>query len=192
MKPTLPLVVVSLVWAPWALAQTAAPSAGWQQSQHRDAADTYTFTRFELVGKFVGGTPAQAADRPALRVDCIPAAPSHRSRLLAADLLVGKTLKIVYVEPEEIHGIDYFPKVDVHYSTDGSSHKQQQWSAGTDRIPTAKPSDKTSATIPRDAFKRIMRAHTASITVSDENDAPLEMQFEIPDSKAVESVCRIG
>jgi hypothetical protein len=189
MKPTLSFVVVSLLGASWALAQTAS-SAGWHQSQHRDAADSYTFTRFELVGRFVGSSAAQA-DRPALRVDCIPGAHSHRAKFLVADLLVGTTLKILYVEPEEIRGIDYFPKVDVRYSTDGSSETAQQWPAGTDRIPTAKPSDKTSATVPKDALKKILRAHTAAITLTDEHDAPVELQFKIPDPAAVEAACRV-
>jgi hypothetical protein len=64
--------------------------------------------------------------------------------------------------------------------------------AGRDRPDsTAKPSDKTSATIPKDALKRILRAHTAVITLDDEHDAPIEMQFEIADSAAVKAACQI-
>jgi hypothetical protein len=190
MKSTPPFALVSLLAAVCALAQTS-PSAEWRQSQHRDAADSYTFTRFELRGKFLSSSPAQAADRPTLTVDCIPSAPSHRSKLLGADLLVGTTLQILYVEPEDIHGIDYFPEIEVRYRTDGAGEQRQKWPAGTDRIPTAKPSDKTSATIPKDALKRILRAHTAVITLDDEHDAPIEMQFEIADSAAVKAACQI-
>jgi hypothetical protein len=191
MRPTALLSALPLAWATCALAQSAAPAAGWQQSQQRDAADTYTFTRFVLVGRFAGPSSGAANDRPALRVDCIPAAHSHRSKFLAADLLVGATLKIEYVEPEEIRGTNYYPKVGVRYRTDDSGEQEQQWSAGTDRIPTAKPSDKSSATIPRAALKKMLSAHTVTIAVDGEQGSPLEMQFAMPDPAAVEAACKL-
>jgi hypothetical protein len=193
MKPTPLLQLVSLAWASLALAQSAGqpPAAGWRESQHRDPADTYNFVRFDLVGKFLTPLPETLADRPDLRVDCIPAAPSHRSKFLGADLLVGARLKILYIEPEEIRGTNYFPKVSVRYRTDGAREEEQKWPAGTDRIPTAKPSDKTSASIPRDALKRMLGAHTVAITVDDEHGTPVQLEFDMPDPAAVEAACKL-
>jgi hypothetical protein len=194
MKPTSLLLLLLPAAASGVLAQTGpqpSPDSGWRQTELRDAADTYTFKRFTLVGKFRSPPAGAAADRPAMRLDCIPPAESHRGKFLAADLLVGTPLKIVYVEPEEIRGTNYFPKVTVHYSTDGSGNKERNWEAGTDRIPTAKPSDKSSATIPADALKRMLRAHSVVITVDEEHGSPVEMQFDIPDPTSVEAACNM-
>jgi hypothetical protein len=193
MKPTSVFLLVTLASACCALAQTpqAASGHGWRESQHRDAADSYTFTRFTLVGKFLTPLPGQVSDRPALTLDCIPPSQSNRAKLLAADLLVGTTLKIQYVEPEEIRGTNYFPKVTVGYSTDDSKPEERRWEAGTDRIPTAKPSDKSSATIPTDALKKMLRAHTVAITVQTDQGAPVKMQFDMPDSKPLEATCNV-
>ena len=191
MKRT-PVLLLLLAWAccglTAALSQPAASQPGWQQAQQRDAADTYTFTRFTLVGKFFGSDAV--ADRPALVVDCIPPGSSQRSKFLAADLLVGKTLKILYVEPEEIRGTNYFPEVAVRYRTDSAGQVKRRWPAGTDRIPTAKPSDKTSATVPRDALKKMLMAHTVAITLDDEHGSPIQMQFDMPSNAPVEAACR--
>jgi hypothetical protein len=189
------LLLVPLMWASCGLAQSAAEptsaAPGWQQSQHRDAADTYTFTRFILVGKFLTAPADKLADRPALRVDCIPPGGSHRSRFLAADLLVGTPLKIVYVEPEEIRGTNYFPKIAVRYRTDDAREDEQRWPAGTDVVPTAKPSDKSSATVPADALKRMLRAHIVAITVNSDRGSPLAMQFDMPNPAPIEAACRV-
>jgi len=188
------LLLASLAWASAGLAQSTPPpgsAASWQQAQHRDAADTYTFTRFTLVGKFVTPVTDTPADRPALTIDCIPPGGSHRSKLLAADLLVGTPLKILYVEPEEIRGTNYFPKVAVRYRTDNSSEDEQRWPAGTDVIPSAKPSDKISATVPKDALKRMLRARTVAITISSDHGPPVQMQFDMPNPGPVEAACRV-
>jgi hypothetical protein len=184
----LPLLAFAFGLTP-ALSQPAASQPAWQQTQQRDAADTYTFTRFTLVGRFLNGN--KVADRPALVVDCIPPGSSHRSKFLAADLYVGKTMKILYVEPEEIRGTNYFPKVAVSYRTDSSDQSDQQWPAGTDRVPSAKPSDKSSATVPRDALKKMLTAHTVVITVTDEHGSPIQLQFDMPSDAPVEAACKI-
>jgi hypothetical protein len=190
MKPTpLLLSLVPLVCISFAAAQPAPSDQGWGQAQKRDAADTYTFTHFTLIGRFANS--AALADRPALTVDCIPRSSSGRAKFLAADLLVGKTLKIDWVEPQEIHGTNYFPKVAVEYRLDGAGGEQQQWSAGTDRVPTAKPSDKDSASVPKDALKKFLRAHTVVITAADEQGAPLEMRFDIADPAAIKASCNV-
>jgi hypothetical protein len=95
MKLTLVLLLVPLAWISGALAQSPTPpDHEWRQSQHRDAANTYTFTRFVLAGRFLTPLPGHPADRPALRLDCITPSEAQRSKLLAADLLVGTPLKI--------------------------------------------------------------------------------------------------
>lgn len=194
MKPTSLIVWVALAGTALAAAQEAAApdSAGhaWQQAQRPDPAGTYTFTRFTLAGSFVDSP--SLAQRPALTVDCIPSGTSgSRAKFLTANLLVGRTLKIDWVEPQEIRGTSYFPKVSVAYQLDAAASSEQQWSAGTDRVPTGRPSDKDSATIPRDALRKFLRAHTVTITAADEHGAPLEMRFDIPDSKALEAACRL-
>jgi hypothetical protein len=197
MKTTpLLLLLVTVVLTSLGVAQpSATPAASdqaWRESHKTDPAQTYSFTRYTLVGKFVSSAPV--AERPALMIDCIAASDSHRSkgRFLNASLLVGKTLKIDYVEPEEIHGVSYYPKVGVRYSTDNGGHEQQEnWAPGTDRTPAVMPTDKTSASIPKDALKRMLRAHTVAISADDEQGAEVQMQFDIPDPKAVEAGCNV-
>jgi hypothetical protein len=190
MKLTLALLLVPLAWASIGFAQSPTPSDHeWRQSQHRDAADSYTFTRFVLAGGFLTALPGHPADRPALRLDCISPSEAPRSKLLAAVLLVGIPLKILYAEPEEIRGTNYFPKVAVRYNTDGSGQEERRWGAGTDRVPTSKPSDKTSATISTDALKKMLHAHTVVISVDSEQGVPVKLQFEIPDSASIRASC---
>lgn len=195
MKPISAFLIVSVASTCCALAQGPAPQGasghGWHESQHRDAADTYTFTRFTLTGKFLTQLPVHGSDRPALTLDCIPPSQSNRAKFLAADLLVGTTLKILYVEPEEIRGTNYFPKVAVRYRTDGSKEEERNWGAGTDRVPTGKPSDNTSATVPTEALKKMVHAHTVAITVQTDQGAPVQMQFDMPDSAPIEASCNV-
>ena len=192
MRLTLALPLVPLALISGAFAQSPSPSPSdheWRQSQLRDAADTYTFTRFVLAGRYLTALPRQAADRPALRLDCIAPSEAHRSKLLAADLLVGTPLKILYVEPEEIRGTNYFPKVAVSYAMDGSGVEEHRWAAGTDRVPTGKPSDKTSVTIPADVLKKMLDAHAVVISVDTTQGVPVKLQFDIPDSASIRASC---
>jgi hypothetical protein len=188
MKPTPLLLLAPLAWATFGLAEPAPqqPSSApvWQSSQKADAAGTYTYTRFVLVGKFLASPHGQAAGRPALALDCIPGTGSHpdKGKFLAANLLVESTLKIVYVEPEEIRGTSYFPKVVVRYRTDGAKQEEEKWSAAT---------DKTSASIPRDSLKKILRAHSVAITADDDGGHSVAMQFMMPDAALVEQGCNV-
>lgn len=194
MKPTLRLLFSApLAWASLGLAQQAPPqtpaATQWHETQLRDAADTYTFTRFTLLGKFVAARSGQLTERPMLTVDCIAPDATHRSKLLAADLRVGAPLAIVYTEPEEIRGTNYFPEVAVRYRVDNWGEDQQYWPAGTDYVPSGRPSDKRSATVPADALKRMLRARTVAITVNSDRGGPVQMQFEIPSPAPVAAVC---
>jgi hypothetical protein len=186
---TIPLLLlVSLASASVGFTQSApqpAPSAHeWQQSQKTDTGRTFTYTQFTLVGTFVTPPHDPVANRPTLALDCIPANGSHRAkgRLLAGNLLVGTTLKIVYVEPEEIRGTSYFPKVAVRYHTDGGKDMEDNWTPGT---------DKTSVAIPTDVLKQQLRAHSVAITADDDRGSPVAMRFDIPDPTLVEQGCHL-
>jgi hypothetical protein len=142
-----------------------------------------TYTQFTLVGKFVTSPRDVASNRPALTLDCIPAKEAHsKGRYLAANLLVGTTLKVIYVEPEEIHGTSYYPKVAVRYRTDDGKEEDEKWSPGT---------DKTSVSVPKDSLKKILRAHGVAITADDERGSHVAMQFDLSDPKLVEEGCDV-
>jgi hypothetical protein len=59
---------------------------------------------------------------------------------------------------------------------------EEKWSPGT---------DKTSAAIPKDWLKKILRAHTVEITAEDDRGSQLEMQFDMPNSPPVEDACSV-
>jgi hypothetical protein len=144
-----------------------------------------TFTRFTLAGKFLTSPHDQVANRPALTMDCIPGTGSHPSKgkFLTGNLLVGTTMKIIYVEPEEIHGTSYEQNVAVRYRTDDvQDEARENWSPGT---------EKTSAAIPKDSLKKILRARTVAITVDDEHGSSVAMQFDMPDPAQVEEACNV-
>jgi hypothetical protein len=190
MKPTPLLLLMPFLWPSSVLAQPAPqqPTSPhtWRPSQKTDAAATYTYTRFTLVGRFVSPPHDQASNMPALAVDCIPGGKgSHarRGKLLGASLIVGTALKIIYVEPEEIRGMSYDPKIAIRYRTgDAQADKEAQWSAGT---------DKTSASIPKDSLKDLLRAHSVAITADDDHGSGVAMQFDMPDPSIVEQACNV-
>ena len=188
MKANLLLLLVPLTCPTFGIAASAPqqPSSGlvWQQSDRTNTADAFTFSRFTLVGQFLTPLRDSVRNRPALVVDCIPAKESPRGRgtFLAGNLLVGTTLKIVYVEPEEIRSINYFPKVPVRYHTDNAKDENHKWSPGPDG---------TSASIDKGLLKKILRARTFGITADDNRGSPVAMQFDIPDPTLVEAACHI-
>ena len=189
MKPSPLLLLASLAWASCGFAQQSPPqpqsAQAWQQSQNSDAARTYTYQRFTLVGKFLTPPHDPAANRPALAVDCIPGSSSHhpKGEFLAANLLVGSGLKIVYVEPEEVRGTSYYPKVAVRYNADGTKDKEDKWSVGADKI---------SAAIPKDALKEFLRAHRVAINLDDDQGSQVAMQFDLPDATLVAHSCNVN
>jgi hypothetical protein len=193
MKPTSRILPALIVLAAGVMAPLAAQTASqpeWRTAQKRDPGDSYDFTRFSLSGRFAAA--ASGAARPALTIDCIPPQGSRHGKFLVAALLVGKPVQIKYVEPEEIRGTSYYPKLAVSYRTDSGEARTENWPLGTERTPAANPADKTAASIPSDAFKRILHAHTVSITASDANGAPLEMHFDMPSALPVEAGCDMG
>lgn len=181
MKPAPLLLLLPLALASFGLSAMAGqqPSStqGWQQSQQPDAAREITYTHFTLAGKSSQG-------RPTLVLDCLPAKESYRGKgkILNANLLVGTPLKIEYVEPEEIHGTSYFRKVTVRYRIDDGKEEVDKWSMGP---------DKSSIALPKEALKKILRAHSVEITVQDEHGSPVTMRFEVPDPTTVEGTCNV-
>ena len=187
MKSTPLLLLVPLAWTSCGFAQQApsqsAAAHGWQQSQNTDAARAMTYTRFMLGGKFLNSTQAAVPNRPALVLDCIPAAGSGaRGKFLTASLLIGTPLKVLYVEPEEIHGTSYYQKIAISYRVgDGKDHSEK-WSLGTEKL---------SAAVPKNVVKKILRAHSLTVSTEDDAGLPLAMQFDIPDAAAVEAGCNV-
>jgi hypothetical protein len=201
MKPTptpllllAPLACASLAFAQPAVQQPP-PANAWLQTQKSDNAHTYTYARFTLVGKFLTPPHDQAPNRPAMAVDCIPGRGSGhpKSKFLAANLLVGTNLKIVYVEPEEIRGMSYYPEVAIRYRADDASDKDGKWFLSGDRTGADKTvgADKTSVAIPKEPLKQFLRAHTVSINVQDDRGSQVAIQFDIPDATLVEQSCNV-
>jgi hypothetical protein len=188
MKPTLLLLLVPLALASVgfsSIAQQQSSSAHvWRQSQKTDTFRGFTYTQFTLTGKFARSPQDDASNRPALVVDCIPGKGAHHSKgkFLAGNLLVGTTLKIEYIEPEEIHGTSYLQKVSVRYRTDDAKEEEEKWSPGA---------DKTSVSVPKSALKKILRAHAFEMTAADDRGVQLVMQFDMPDATPVEEGCNV-
>jgi hypothetical protein len=189
MRQVPPLLLLLLTWASFGFAQSApqppASAHVWRQSKETNTADAYTYTRFTLVGKFSMSPHDAVASRPALVVDCIPGKGANhpKGKFLTANLLVGTALKVIYVEPEEIIGTSYYPKIAVQFHTDDASGEtRENWSTGT---------EKTSAVIPKDALKKILRAHTLTISANDDHGSPVAMQFDLADPASVEQTCNV-
>jgi hypothetical protein len=141
-------------------------------------------TRFSLTGKFLKRPAGNVANPPVLAIDCGSGRRSREGNLVAGNLLVGVPLKINYVEPTEIHGTSYYPKVFVQIRVDDEAKKdKRQWTPGK---------DKTSAVFSKYSLKKMLSAHTVEITTQDDAGDDVVMQFDVPsDSKAVEAACNV-
>ncbi|MFY9732612.1 MAG: hypothetical protein WB723_10225 [Candidatus Acidiferrales bacterium] len=176
-----PLLSASLAFSASPRQQSSSePSAqGWRQTQISNGT---THSRFTLTGKFLKRPAGDVSNPPSLTVDCGSGRGSE-GKLIAGNLLVGAPLKIHYVEPTEIHSTSYFPKVFVRIRVDDSTKSEKrQWTPGKDKM---------SAVFSKYSLKKILRAHTAEITTEDENGSDVAMQFDIPDSTAVEQACNV-
>jgi len=187
MRLTPPLLFAALVAWPWLgysapSTQQTGGALGWHQSQRPDAADGSAVTRFTLVGKLLASPQAAGSDSTDLVVDCAATdgSSTHKGRVLAATLHPGVDLKVLYIEPEEIHGMGYLPTIDVLYRTDAAREEKEQWSPG---------SDKKTVSVPRDTLKKILHAHTAAIAASDTHGSQVNMQFDIGDASQVVQAC---
>jgi hypothetical protein len=179
MKTTSFALLALLTCSTYALAQSAPQAPGWHERSETNAADSYKYTNYMLAGEYASQSATGAA--PTLVVSCVPATDSGRGKFLSANLVAGMPLKIDMVEPEEIHGMNYFPKVKVEYRADGGS-QHVNWSPGT---------DKASATIPKEDLRRLLRAHSVAIDARDAQGADVAMRFDMPDSASIRAACSL-
>jgi len=165
-------------------AASATPATQWRQTEKDDPNRGRTLIQFTLRGQFVKPPRAEAPNRPAILVSC---APNERNgaegRFADAQILVGSPLKIDYVEPLQLTtGNSYNLKVTVQLRVDDAKDRERQWPAGA---------DKSSASIPKDAVKEMLRAHAVVMTVHEKDAADVEMHFDMPDPSQVEKACDI-
>jgi hypothetical protein len=163
--------------------QSSSPGQQWRRSEKTDAASGIAYTQFTLPGKFVKWPEKDASYRPALEVDCKDEGRSGGSKgtFWHAYFLAGTPLVIKYVEPDELNtGISYYPKVVTRYRVDAEKQRTEQWQPGA---------DKTSASIPKGALRRLLEGHTAAIAVNENGGAEVSAQFEIPDSSELGKTC---
>jgi hypothetical protein len=184
MKPVIflfvPLALASIAFSE-TKPQQQSSSPEWRQTQRTDDVRG-AYTRFTLAGKFLKSPEGDTANRPALVVDCSSYNRSHRSKFWRGSLVVGDPLKIDWVEPEEIHGISYFPKVAVEYRLNDGKEEKENWTPGT---------DKTSASFSKGSFEKMLRAQTVEITAEDNHGSQVVMQFDMPDPTPVERTCDV-
>ncbi len=153
----------------------------WQASQRTDYHGA-PYTQFILTGRFVKRPHADVTAPPSLVVNCEPTKESRWSRpgFRDATLRVGAFLKIDYIEPEEIRGMSYDPKITVRYRLDDGKEEHEEW---------APNSDKTVSSLPKEALKKLLEAHTVLLTVNEDGAGEVEMQFDMPDPGKVSQAC---
>ncbi len=185
MKSTPLLALVPLLWASLAFPagaqqQSSSSGQGWRQTQMTDGTP---YTRFSLTGKFLKRPAGDVSNPPVLAVDCGKGRGS-KGKLIDGNVQVGVPVKIHYVEPSEIHGTSYYPKVFVELRVDDDVKKEKRnWTPGK---------DKTSAVFSKYSLKKMLSAHTVEITTQDESGTDVVMQFDVPsDSKAVAQACDV-
>jgi hypothetical protein len=182
------LLLVLLLAAPLSALpqQSPAPAQKWRQSQKSDTARGIAYTQSTLAGKFVKWPEKDAENRPTLEVDCRTPEESGglMEKLWHAYFLVGVPLTVEYVEPEAITaGISYFQKINVRYRLDNGKEKKEQWSPGP---------DKNSVSIPKEALKKMLGAHSVVITVNEVKAKEVTAQFEMADSTELAQACGLG
>jgi hypothetical protein len=155
----------------------------WQESPKTDSHGT-TYTQYTLAGRFIKRPHAEVSAQPSLVVGCELGKESRWSKAGFRDgtLRVGAPLKIEYVEPEEIHGNSYLQRNFVEYRLDDGKVEREKWTPGA---------DKTSVSLPKDAFRKFLGAHTVLITVYEDPAGEIEMQFDMPDSAKVAQACHL-
>ena len=174
---------VSAQQKPTSPPQSSAPQ--WRRAEKPEPNRGRTLIQFTLKGKFLTSPRNEAPNRPALLVSCVPDRHDEsEGKFSDAQLLVGTAVKIDYVEPPELNtGISYNQEVSVQLRLNDGKADEKQWMAGA---------DKSSASIPKDAVKEMLRAHTVVMTVREKDAGEVEMQFEMPDPAQVEKACDIG
>jgi hypothetical protein len=157
----------------------------WRRTEKDDPNRNRTLVQFTLRGQFLKPPRAEAPNRPAILVSCTPnERNASEGRFADAQILVGSPLKIDYVEPLQLTtGNSYNLKVTVQLRVDDAKDRERQWPASA---------DKSSASIPKDVVKEILRAHAVVMTVREKDAAEVEMHFDMPDPSLVEKACDIS
>ncbi len=184
MKPASILLIVPFAFASFAFSavtQQQPSTHEWRQSQRTDPVRG-EYTRYTLMGKFLQAPSGDSTSRPSLVVDCGTYNRSHKPKFFRGTLVVGDPLKIDWVEPDQIEGISYFPKVDVVYRLNDAKEDKEQWTPSN---------DKTSASFSKASLEKMLHAHTVEITAQDKGGSPISMQFELPDATALEQGCDV-
>jgi hypothetical protein len=165
-------------------AASATSAIQWRRTEKDDPSRSRTLIQFTLRGTFVKPPRAQASNRPAILVSCTPnERDASEGRFENAQILVGSPVKIDYVEPLQLTtGNSYNLKVTVQLRIDDEKDRERQWPAGA---------DKSSASIPKDAVKEMLRAHAVVMTVHEKDAGDVEMHFDMPDPSQVEKACDI-
>jgi isochorismate synthase EntC len=65
---------------------------------------------------------------------------------------------------------------------DAKEPEKENWTPGT---------EKTSAAIPKDSLKKILRAQAVDLTVGDDRGSEVAMKFDMPDPTPVEDACNV-
>lgn len=164
--------------------QPAASPRTWQQAEKNDANRALTYIQFTLAGRFTDPPHGNVSGPPILTLNCEPTdrKRSGEGKYISGQLQVGTPLKVVWVEPDEIHGTSYFPEVNVTYRVDDEKPQDVQWPPR---------SDKMSVALDKEATKKILRGHALVITLSESFDSQVVMQFDLPESSGVLQTCGI-
>jgi hypothetical protein len=146
----------------------------WQESKSNDPANEPR-RQFTLDGKFLPPLPGDAANPPALLLKCAPGQRSGgKGKFRVGAVVVGVPLKVHWVEPPERKaGISYYPEVSVSYRLDESKLIRDDWPPRY---------DKSSIEFEKSDFKKMLRAKTILITMVDQDDHQVAVQFDMPDS----------
>jgi len=155
----------------------------WRQAEKADNSGA-TYVQLILDGKFIKRPHADVSAPPSLNLTCEPLKHSTFSRpgFQNAALRIGAPLKIAFVEPQEIHGTSYYQKVQVQYRLDDRKEERENWNPGP---------DKNSASLSKEVLEKFLKAHTVLITLDEDGQGEVEVQFDIPDSTAVGQVCKL-
>jgi hypothetical protein len=165
-----------------AAAALAPQDTGWVQTKKNDPERTNPLVQFTLTGKILTQTQKNASvPPPTISVTCHPK--GSRGRFMSAHINLGTLLDVKYVEPQEIKGTSYDPKVDVRYRLDDGKEEKVQWN------PTL---DKNSVSLAKDDLRRLLASHSVQYTMNENPSGEISVQFDLPDSTQLQSVCELS
>jgi len=159
-----------------ARAQQVEPPATWQESVPNDPASE-TNRQFTLTGKFLVPPEGKPATTPTLIVKCSPSRRSAgKGKFQTGAVVVGVPLEIHFVEPSEIRGgISYYPEVSVTYRLDEGKPVNEDWPP---RL------DKSSVEFQKSDLRKLLRAKSILMTITEKDGHQISMQFDVPPTPA--------